>query len=435
MNGRHRAVRHGTEFGLQPAPTLFSAPAGGRENRLNDSTRQADGKQVIRDTARRLMPELMEIARWLHDHPELSGEEEQGSRLLADRLSKAGFQVEFGAGDLPTAFVARHGTGAAPVVAFLAEYDALPEIGHGCGHNLIGTAALGAALVLASAQGDRPGEIRVVGTPAEETLGGKVVLVDAGVFQDVDAAIMVHPSAEDRVLSDSLACQSLEVTYLGRAAHAVAHPEKGLNALDPLLALFAARDAILRQSRIGVRIVGVITEGGVRPNVIPDRAVGRFSLRAPTRAMLNDIVASFRRHAQSLGEGFGCKMEIRPTDNVYDEMITNVAMADAYRDNLAALGVSVNDAPREHKGSLDMGNVSHAVPSVHPFFALVPAEVASHTREFAAATLTSAGQDGLLRSVQAMAMTGLDLLDDPDLLRRAKQEHAARDAAHGETAS
>ena len=402
---------------------------------MSANTRQAEGKQIIRDTARRLLPELMDMARWLHDHPELSGEEEKGSRLLADRLSKAGFQVEFGAGDLPTAFVARHGKGAAPVVAFLAEYDALPEIGHGCGHNLIGTAALGAALALAAAQGDRSGEIRVVGTPAEETLGGKVVLVDAGVFRDVDAALMVHPAAEDRVLSDSLACQSLEVTYLGRAAHAVAHPEKGLNALDPLLALFAARDAVMRQSRTGVRIVGVITAGGVRPNVVPDRAVGRFSLRAPTRAILEDTVASFRRHAKSLGEGFGCGLEIRPTDNAYDEMITNVAMADAYRENLAALGVTVNDAPREHKGSLDMGNVSHAVPSVHPFFSLVPHDVASHTREFAAATLTEAGQDGLLRSVQAMAMTGLDLLDDPDLLGRAKKEHAARGHAGGEKVS
>jgi amidohydrolase len=271
----------------------------------------------------------------------------------------------------------------------------------------------------------------VVGTPAEETLGGKVVLVEAGVFGDVDAALMVHPAAEDRVLSDSLACQSLEVTYQGRAAHAVAHPEKGINALDPLLALFAARDALMRQSRTGVRIVGVITEGGLRPNVIPERAVGCFSLRAPTRAILDQLVASFRHHAESLGAGFGCPVKIRPTDNAYDEMITNVAMADAYRANLAALGVGVNDTPREHKGSLDMGNVSQVVPSVHPFFALVPADVASHTREFAAATLSEAGREGLLRSVQALAMTGLDLLHDPDLLRRAKQEHAARNADGG----
>jgi amidohydrolase len=395
----------------------------------------AADKKAIRERARQLLPELMEIARWLHDHPELSGEEKLGSRKLADRLSAAGFNVEFGAGDLPTAFVAREEGAPGPVIAFLAEYDALPDIGHGCGHNLIGTAALGAGLVLASVRGNRPGEIRVIGTPAEETLGGKVVLVEAGVFGDVDAALMVHPAAEDRVLSDSLACQSLEVTYTGRAAHAVAHPEKGINALDPLLALFAARDALMRQSRTGVRIVGVITDGGVRPNVIPERSVGRFSLRAPTRAILEQTVSAFRRHAEFVGEGFGCPLTIRLTDNAYDEMITNVAMADAYRENLAALGVSVNDAPREHKGSLDMGNVSHVVPSVHPFFALVPAAVASHTREFAAATLTSAGEEGLLRSIQAMAMTGLDLLQDPDLLGRATKEHAVREAGRGESAS
>ena len=288
-------------------------------------------------------------------------------------------------GDLPTAFVARRRRGKGPVLAYLAEYDALPEIGHGCGHNLIGTAAMGAALVLDEIAPDLGGEIRVLGTPAEETLGGKVVMVEAGAFADVDAALMVHPAGEDRVLSDSLACQSLEVVYGGRAAHAVAHPEKGINALDPLLALFAARDALTRQSRTGLRIVGVILEGGVRPNVIPERAVGQFSLRALDRERLAAALSGFRRHARQLAASYGCEVELTLTDNAYDEMLTNLALADAYRANLDTLGVEVNDAPREHMGSLDMGNVSQAVPSLHPFFALVPPGLASHTREFAQA--------------------------------------------------
>jgi metal-dependent amidase/aminoacylase/carboxypeptidase family protein len=211
--------------------------------------------------------------------------------------------------------------------------------------------------------------------------------------------------------------------YLGRAAHAVAHPEKGINALDPLLALFSARDALVRQSRPGLRIVGVIREGGVRPNVIPERVVGNFSLRALDRQRLAEAVAGFHNHARQLAAGYGCKVEITLTDLAYDEMLTNVSLADAYRANLASLGVAVNDAPRENKGSLDMGNVSHAVPSLHPFFALVPGGVASHTREFASATISKAGEAGLLRSVQALAMTGLDILSNPDLLRRAREEH------------
>jgi amidohydrolase len=380
-------------------------------------------KNAIREAAQRRLPEFMEMVRWLYRNPELSGEEKESSKRLAEILRRSGFDVTFGVGELPTAFVARRRRGKGPVLAYLAEYDALPDIGHGCGHNLIGTAAMGAALILDEVAPDLRGEIRVLGTPAEETLGGKVVMVEAGVFADVDAALMVHPASEDRVLSDSLACQSLEVVYRGRAAHAVAHPDKGINALDPLLALFAARDALTRQSRTGLRIVGVILEGGVRPNVIPERAVGQFSLRAPDRERLAAALSGFRRHARQLAASYGCEVELTLTDLAYDEMLTNLALADAYRANLAALGVEVNDAPREHMGSLDMGNVSKAVPSLHPFFALVPAGLASHTREFAQATITEAGEAGLLRSVQALAMTGLDVLSDPDLLHRAREEH------------
>ena len=433
MNGHHRASAR-DRIRLTADSDTFTRPVAGRQDHEMSSERQPqDLKNAIREAARRRLPEFMEMVRWLYHHPELSGEEKESSRRLAEPLRRAGFTVSFGVGDLPTAFVARRRRGKRPVLAYLAEYDALPEIGHGCGHNLIGTAAMGAALVLDEVAADLGGEIRVLGTPAEETLGGKVAMVEAGVFADVDAALMVHPASEDRVLSDSLACQSLEVAYLGRAAHAVAHPEKGINALDPLLALFSARDALMRQSRPGLRIVGVIREGGVRPNVIPERAVGHFSLRALDRERLAAALSAFRNHARRLAASYGCKVELTLTDFAYDEMLTNRPLADAYRANLASLGVAVNDAPRENMGSLDMGNVSHAVPSVHPFFALVPQGLASHTREFAQATITEAGEAGLLRSVQALAMTGLDILADPDLLRRAREEHRESGRGRGKS--
>ncbi|MFQ5670210.1 MAG: amidohydrolase [Acidobacteriota bacterium] len=369
--------------------------------------------------------DLVAMADELYRNPELSGEEKESSRRLAGCLEQEGFQVEFGAGGLPTAFVARRATGNGPVVAYLAEYDALPQIGHGCGHNLIGTAAVGAAMAVAqvAAENRLPAQVRVVGTPAEETIGGKVILTDAGVFDDVAAALMVHPAQEDRVLTESLACQTLEVVFHGRGAHAVAHPEKGLNALDPLLSLFQARDALLRQHPTRSRIVGIVKEGGLRPNIIPERASGWFSLRAPCRTARDRLVGEFRHLATALGNAYRCRVEIRKTDGGYDEMVTNRALADAYRNNLRSLGCRVNDLPRDNQGSLDMGNVSYRVPSLHPFFAIVPPGIASHTRAFAEATISAAGRAGLLRSVKGLAMTGLDVLLDSRLRERSAAEH------------
>ena len=392
-------------------------------------------KAAIQRTAEEVQPEMVRLARTLHQQPELSGEERQSCRLVAGVLAKHGFEVEFGTGGLETAFVARKDLAAGgPVVTFLAEYDALPDVGHGCGHNLIAAAAVGAGLALSRVASGCSGQVRVIGTPAEETIGGKVVLVENSAFDEVDVALMVHPGHEDRVLSDSLACASFEVVFTGKAAHAVAHPEKGINALDALLALFAARDTLLRHSRPGVRIPGVIVEGGRRPNIVPERATGCFSLRAPRRDRLEIVVRAFHQLAEGIARTQRCGVEIRQTDRTYDDMMTNTPLADAYRSNLEALGVRVNDRPRENMGSLDMGNVSYVVPSLHPFFSIVPPAIASHTREFAAATLGKAGQDGLLRSVKALAMTGADVLAGPDLLERARDAHRralARRATEG----
>ncbi|MFQ5766712.1 MAG: peptidase dimerization domain-containing protein, partial [Acidobacteriota bacterium] len=252
---------------------------------------------------------------------------------------------------------------------------------------------------------------------------GKVTMTEAGIFNGLDAALMVHPGTEDRVEADSLACQTLQVVYRGRAAHAVAHPEKGINALDPLLALFAGRDALLRRSPSHVKVVGVINEGGLRPNIVPARASGRFSLRAPTRQALATLVEQFSVMSRAVGEAHQCQVEILKTDGAYHEMVSNRPLATAYGANLQSLGVSFVTGPRNNKGSLDMGNVSYQVPSLHPFFALVPPYLSSHTREFARATLTAAGRSGLLRSVQALAMTGLDVLQDGDLRSAMHEEH------------
>jgi amidohydrolase len=391
-------------------------------------------KEAILRAADDLIREILGISRRLHDDPEPSGEEDRAAEFLTARLEAAGFEVEPGVAGLRTAFVARRsGRSGSPRVALLAEYDALPGIGHGCGHNLIAAAGVGAALALArAADGGTgpglPGDLLVIGTPAEETIGGKIVMVREGVFDGLDAAMMVHPSIEWRVFTDSLTCVSLEVTYLGREAHAVVSPEKGINALDALIQLFIAVDTLRKRLGDEVRIPGVILEGGVVPNVVPARAVGAFTLRTPTSRMLAEVRADVERTARAIGEGTGCEVGIRQTDDVHDAMLTNEVMARRFKTHLAALGVETVDGPRRNKGSLDMGNVSRALPSIHPFIEVTGPETPLHSARFAEATTGARAEEALMKAVKAMALTAHDLMGEPGLLEQAKAEFSARRA-------
>lgn len=391
----------------------------------------------IMQAADDLAGEIRGISRTLHADPELSLEERRAADGLCARLEKAGFLVERGQAGLPTAFVAALGEeGRGPTIAFLAEYDALPGIGHGCGHNLIAAAGVGAGLVLARAAGQGEqlsGRVLVIGTPAEETIGGKAVMVREGVFRSVDAALMIHPSWEWRVYSDSLACASIEVTYLGREAHAVAWPEKGINALDALVQLYIAVDMLRKRMGREVRAPGVILEGGVRPNMIPARAVGAFSLRAPTTERLTEVRAHVERAARSIAEATGCQVAIRQTDNTYDDMLTNRVLAERVKEHLARMGIATIDDPRANKGSLDMGNVSRAVPSVHAFIRVAEPETPLHSEGFARATLSPEAEKALMTAVKALALTGYDALTDAGLLDRARSEFA--EAVSAEAAS
>ncbi|MBI3449826.1 MAG: M20 family metallopeptidase [Acidobacteria bacterium] len=391
-------------------------------------------KNEILRAADALRDEILEISRDLHAHPELSLEEERSARILAGKLREAGFSVSTGVAGLKTAFVARlDGRASVPTVAILAEYDALPGIGHGCGHNLIAAAGVGAGLVLARAAGagggatspGLPGALMVMGTPAEETIGGKVVMVREGLFKGVDAAMMIHGGAEWRAFSDSLACASIEVTYLGRASHAVAWPEKGINALDALIQLFVAIDMLRKRLGPEVRVPGVILEGGVRPNIVPARAVGAFSIRAKSTGRRDAVRAEVERAARGIASATGCGLEIRETDEPYDDMVTNGALASRFRDHLGSMGIVTVDGPRPNKGSLDMGNVSRAVPSIHPFMLVAPEATPIHTAEFAAATRTAAAEENLMIAVKALALTAYDTLADGALLEAARREFAA----------
>jgi amidohydrolase len=391
-------------------------------------------REELAADVRRAVDELSEalagISRDLHQHPELSLEEVRSSGRLQEILRDSGFEVQPAVAGLPTSFVGvrRGGGGEGPRVAFLAEYDALPGIGHACGHNIIAAASVGAGLALSRVADRIPGEVRVIGTPAEETVGGKCIMVREGIFDDLDAALMIHPGSEWRVEVDSLACITLEVVYTGREAHAVAWPEKGINALDALLQLFVAVDMLRKRMHREVRIPGIIREGGVRPNMVPARAVGHFTLRAPTSHMRDQVRAEFERAVAGIAAATGCGFSVRATDEPYDDMMTNRTLAAVFRAHLAEEGITTVEGPRPNKGSLDMGNVSRVVPSLHPFISICDTVVASHSAAFAAATVSPRGEQALRIAARTLALTALDLMLRPDLLASARAELEAATA-------
>jgi amidohydrolase len=392
----------------------------------------------VQDELERLERRSRRLGQDLHRMPELGCREYHTVIRIAGELEEEGFEVTTGLAGLSTAFRAelagpRGGEG--PCIAFLVEYDAVPNLGHTCGHNLVVVAAYRAAVALARGLGDAlPGRIAVIGAPAEETIGGKVVLSARGGFDDVDVALLAHPGARDRVAVRSLASWSVEVVFRGRSAHAVAAPELGRNALDALIQLFVARDALLKGLLPEVRVPGVILEGGVRPNVVPDRARARFSLRAAEADYLvGTVYPRFCDAAEGVARATGTEVSITPVDNLYDEMLNNPVLVDTFAGEALRAGWTLagEDDGRRAFGSLDMGTVSRRVPSLHPLFAITdgPEPLATHTEAFTQAANAEQGYAGARRAALALAWTGLVLLGDPrrlDEVRRAHGELASR---------
>ncbi len=369
------------------------------------------------------MPAVDALGQALFRHPELSQEEHRSVDRLTRFLRSEGFRIERGIAGLPTAFMARKsGRRGGPRLGILAEYDALPGIGHACGHHLIGAAACGAAAAVGRVIGSLPGEIVVIGTPAEETIGGKVVMARRGVFRGLDAAMMFHPSTENRVYTTSLACHSLEVVFRGKAAHAVAAPEKGINALDAMIHLFNAVQRLTRRLPKEVRMPGVILEGGRRANIVPDRAVGRFTLRARNLAGLKRVEQEFRLAVRQAASATGARATVRGVDFPYADMVTNRTLADLFKAELRQMGHRTDDAPRKQMGSLDMGNVSHRVPSIHPYIAVAPRSVPLHSERFARYAGGPRGRTGLRVATRALALTALGTLCGDGILDRARAE-------------
>lgn len=369
---------------------------------------------------------LIELSLRIHQNPELGFKERKASRWLADYLEGHGFRVERRFCRLPTSFRASTGD-ARPRVGFLAEYDALPGIGHGCGHNIIGVSAAGAGVAMRAVLDDTGGSVAVIGTPAEEVYGGKVIMAERGAFAGLDAAMLTHPSTRDSTLARALACAELQVEYFGKEAHAAARPEQGVNALDALLVAFNSINALRQHVRGDVRIHGIITDGGRAPNIVPGHAAASFLARAEDEKYLEElkekVIACFRAGAQATG----ARLEYRWGEAQYAPMYTNRPLAEAYRRNLMALGRRPRERrPRRATGSTDVGNVSALIPTIHPGIAIAPPEVGSHSPAFAERAASEDGRRGLIDAAKAMAMTAVDVLTDPDLRQRMQKAFNTR---------
>ncbi len=384
-----------------------------------------DHKKQIVEAIDKQAEKLWNLSLDIFNNPETAFNEVQASKLLSEALVSYGYEVEMSVGGLKTAFRARHGKTPQPRIAILAEYDALVGLGHACGHNLIAVAAIGAGMALAGLQPGLNGQIEVIGTPAEEGGGGKILLARAGIFDGIDAAMMFHPASKNMVLRPSLASTRLKLEFLGKASHAAAAPEEGINALDALILAFNNINAIRPTLGPKDRIAGVISKGGEAANIVPAYTSAEFSIRSLTSKRRDDLVERVIACAQAGAQVIGCQLmhQINPG---YKEIIPNHVMAKLFTRNLETLGRTIAPLdPNERMGSTDMGDVSHLVPSIHPYLAIAPENVAGHTEEFKRYCNTEPGRLAMLDAAKAMAMTVVDMLTEPNLLAKARQELAS----------
>jgi amidohydrolase len=362
---------------------------------------------------------LITIAKELHANPEIGLHEHRSAALLAKTLEEQGFRVERGIAGMATAFRAEYGT-AGPAIALLAEMDALPELGHACGHNIIAAAAIGAALALRQTLPPDAARIIVLGTPAEEQGIGKVDLIAQGFFHDIDFAMMVHPSARRKVTKLYLGLAKVRFTFSGKAAHAAAYPEEGINALDGVIQTFNAINALRQQLRQDVRVHGIITDGGIAPNIIPARAVCFFYVRAEDLPMLHQVKQRVIACAQGAALATGCTVTTEEEPRVMAPFLVNEPFADLYAAQLAYLGLVEANSPSDRgRGSSDIGNVSQIVPTIHPHVPIGD-EIHIHTPGFALAAGSERGGEAVLEGARAMALTAIDLALSPELRESIK---------------
>ena len=367
----------------------------------------------------------------IHANPEIGNEEFFASSLLTEILENEGFSVTKAVAGHETSFIARKKSDKpGPSIAFLAEYDALPGLGHACGHNIIGTMSTAAAIALSKVLDEVGGEAVVLGTPAEE--GGpngsaKGSFVKHGLLEGIDAAMMIHPNGKTSLTAPSLAVDPLDFEFFGKSAHAAASPHEGINALDAVIQLFNGVNALRQHVTDDVRIHGIITHGGDAPNIVPEYAKARFFIRAATRNRLNEVTKRVKAIAEGAALTTGAKVNIIAFQNEVDNLLLNDRFNEIYREVIEELGENVH-LEKEGIGSTDAGNISQVVPTIHPYIKIGPDHLVAHTDEFREAAASERGDYALITGAKALALTALRLIVEPDTLEEIKEEFKQRKA-------
>ena len=375
----------------------------------------------------RLADDLESLSRRIHDNPELGYQEVKAAGWLSEFLERQGFKVERGVAGVDTAFRGTIETGDGPTVAILCEYDALPSIGHACGHNVIAAAGVGAGAALSAVREQLPkGRVQVIGTPAEEGGGGKVKLIRGGVFKNVDAAMMIHGFDRWILHQDLLGIVRCGFEFTGKAAHASADPWEGVNALDGVIQTFNNVSMLRQQIRPEARIHGIVNNGGAAPNIIPEFASATFYVRAADVDYMWALQKRVIACAEGAARATGCSLKvIEQRDNAYEPMRRNRTLLDLFRAHAKALGVVESPESRDRMGSSDVGNVSQVIPTIQPMVQIAPEGTPIHSRAFEEAAVKPLAREGLLKSAKIMAMTTCDLLANPALVKDARRDFEA----------
>jgi len=363
---------------------------------------------------------ILELSQYIYENPEIGLQEYKCSKKIVEMLLDEGFEVEYNFREMPTAFVARKKKGNGPKIAFMAEYDALLEIGNACGHHLIAAMSFGAAVSLAKALDEYEGEIILAGTPAEELGEGKPFLINKGVFDNIDVAMMIHPNNKTMFEVDVLAIGGIDFHFYGKATHAAAQPEMGVNALDAVILLFNNINALRQQLRSDARVHGIIIEAGSVANSIPDRSKVRLEMRAKDQKYFFELIEKVKKCAEAAALATGCRLEWNHFEPNCDSMTSNMNLLELFKKNTALYNIDEN--PSKEMGSTDMGNVSQVVPSIHPWLKMIEGDAGLHTKEFLEATASEYTNSRTILGAKLLALTGLDILKSPEKLEDIKRE-------------
>lgn len=381
--------------------------------------------EKVQTLVKELSQEVWDLSTYIFENPELGHEEFKSSQAHVDFLTRHGFQVETNYIDLKTAFRATYDSGKeGPTIAYLSEYDALPKLGHGCGHHLLGAIDSGAGVILSKVIDQIGGRVVVLGTPAEETDGTKVNMSNENVFDDIDVAMCTHPSDENTMSGTSMAIHPIAFEFFGKPAHAAEAPHEGINALDAVINLFNSISFMRQEILPSARIHGVITDGGEAANIIPDYTRAEFYVRALDMPYLEELTDKVVKRAEAAALATGCEMKYETFENIYREMITNSVLSDRYNSHCVAQNMEMVPENPGQKGSLDMGDVSQVCPSIHSYYSISDdgRQIIGHTPEFRDATRTPFAYDQMQKVLYSLAMTGYDVITEEGLLENIQAE-------------